>query len=117
MDGNYVTSTSSSSSSSGSSSSCSSSSSSGRSSSSSNPPTKYMKTNLLYTITFNNTHIVDMQLVSGCQEKVCANRTGYSEMLLGILQNMFNPSLDPTRPDGSELLTFSYGGQCIPRVL
>ena len=38
-------------------------------------------------------------------------------MLLGILQNMFNPSVDPTRPDGSELFTFSYGDQDIPRVL
>ena len=28
---------------------------------------------------------------------------------MGILQNMVNPSLSPTRPDGSELPTFSYG--------
>ena len=36
---------------------------------------------------------------------------------MGILQNMFNPSLDPIRHDGSELPTFSYGGEGIPRVL
>ena len=30
---------------------------------------------------------------------------------------MVNPSLDPTRPNGSELPTFSYGGEGIPRVL
>ena len=38
-------------------------------------------------------------------------------MLLGILQNMVNPSLAPTQPEGSELPTFSYGGEGIPRVL
>ena len=38
-------------------------------------------------------------------------------ILPGILQNMVNPSLDPTQPDGSELSTFSYRGECIPRVL
>ena len=37
--------------------------------------------------------------------------------LLGILQNMVNPSLAPTQPDGSEFPTFSYGGEGIPRVL
>ena len=37
--------------------------------------------------------------------------------LLGILQNMVNPSLAPTQPEGSELPTFSYGGEGIPRVL
>ena len=36
---------------------------------------------------------------------------------LGILQNMVNPSLAPTQPEGSELPTFSYGGEGIPRVL
>ena len=37
--------------------------------------------------------------------------------LLGILQNMVNPSLAPTQPEGSELPTISYGGEGIPRVL
>ena len=32
-------------------------------------------------------------------------------LLLGILQNKVCPFLDPTRPDGSELSTFSYGGE------
>ena len=36
---------------------------------------------------------------------------------LGILQNMVNPSLAPTQPEGSELSTFSYGDEDIPRVL
>ena len=40
-----------------------------------------------------------------------------SLMVLGILQNMVNPSLAPTQPEGSELPTFSYGGEGIPRVL
>ena len=30
---------------------------------------------------------------------------------------MVNPSLAPTQPEGSELPTFSYGGEGIPRVL
>ena len=30
---------------------------------------------------------------------------------------MVKPSLDSTQPDGSELPTFSYGGEGIPRVL
>ena len=38
-------------------------------------------------------------------------------LLLGILQNMVNPSLTPTQPEGSELPTFSYGGESMPRVL
>ena len=38
-------------------------------------------------------------------------------MPLGILQNMVNPSLAPTQPEGSELPTFSYGGEGISRVL
>ena len=33
---------------------------------------------------------------------------------MGILQNMVNPSLDPTRPEGLELPTFSYGVKVIP---
>ena len=37
--------------------------------------------------------------------------------LVGILQNMVNPYLAPTQPEGSELSTFSYGGEGIPRVL
>ena len=36
---------------------------------------------------------------------------------MGILQNMVNPSLAPTQPEGSELPTFGYGGEGIPRVL
>ena len=36
---------------------------------------------------------------------------------MGILQNMVNPSLGPTQPEGSELPTFRYGGESIPRVL
>ena len=36
---------------------------------------------------------------------------------LGILQNMVIPSLAPTQPEGSELPTFSSGGEGIPRVL
>ena len=40
-----------------------------------------------------------------------------SQELLGILQNMVNPSLAPTQTEGSELPTFSYGGEGIPRVL
>ena len=36
---------------------------------------------------------------------------------LGILQNMVNPSLAPTQSEVSELPTFSYGGEGIPRVL
>ena len=36
---------------------------------------------------------------------------------MGILQIMVNLSPDPTRPDGSELPIFSYGGEGIPRVL
>ena len=39
------------------------------------------------------------------------------KILLGILQNMVNPSLAPTQPEGSELPTFIYGGEGIPRVL
>ena len=31
--------------------------------------------------------------------------------VMGILQNMGNPSLDPTPPDGSELPNSSYGGE------
>ena len=34
----------------------------------------------------------------------------------GFLQIMVNLSPDPTRPDGSELPIFSYGGEGIPRV-
>ena len=41
----------------------------------------------------------------------------YVAVLLGILQNMVNPSLAPTQPEGSELPTFIYGGEGIPRVL
>ena len=37
--------------------------------------------------------------------------------LVGILQNIVNPSLAPTQPEGSELPTFSYGDEGIPRVL
>ena len=36
---------------------------------------------------------------------------------VGILQNMVNPSLAPTRPEESELPTFRYGGESIHRVL
>ena len=36
---------------------------------------------------------------------------------MGILQNMVNPSLAPTQPEGSELPTLSYGGEGIPRAL
>ena len=36
---------------------------------------------------------------------------------VGILQNMVNPSLAPTQPEGSELPSFSYGGEGIPRAL
>ena len=36
---------------------------------------------------------------------------------VGILQNMVNPSLAPTQPEGLELPTFTYGGEGIPRVL
>ena len=32
---------------------------------------------------------------------------------MGILQIMVNLSPDPTRPDGSELPTFRYGGEGI----
>ena len=39
------------------------------------------------------------------------------DTLMGILQNMVNPSLAPNQPEGSELPTFSYGGEGIPRVL
>ena len=35
---------------------------------------------------------------------------------MGILQNMVNPSLSPTQPEGSELPTISDGGEGIPRV-
>ena len=38
-------------------------------------------------------------------------------LVTGILQNMVNPSLAPPQPEGSELPTFSYGGEGIPRVL
>ena len=41
----------------------------------------------------------------------------YCRSLVGILQIMVNLSPDPTRPGGSELPTFSYGGEGIPRVL
>ena len=37
--------------------------------------------------------------------------------LEGILQNMVNPSLTPTQPEGSESPTFSYGGEGIPRAV
>ena len=37
--------------------------------------------------------------------------------IMGILQNMVNPSLAPTQPEGSELPTISYGGEGILRVL
>ena len=43
--------------------------------------------------------------------------TGEEHLLMGILQNMVNPSLAPTQPEGSELPTFSYGGEGITRVL
>ena len=36
---------------------------------------------------------------------------------MGIWQNMVNPSLVPTQPEGSELPTFGYGGEGIPRGL
>ena len=36
---------------------------------------------------------------------------------MGILKIMVNLSPDPTRPDGSELPIFSYGGEGILRVL
>ena len=36
---------------------------------------------------------------------------------LGILQNIVNPYLDPTRPEGLELLTLGYGGEGIPWAL
>ena len=39
------------------------------------------------------------------------------ELPLGILQNMVNPSLALTQPEGSELPTISYGGEGIPCVL
>ena len=35
----------------------------------------------------------------------------------GFYKNMVNPSRAPTQPEGSELPTFSYGGEGIPRVL
>ena len=38
-------------------------------------------------------------------------------LLVGILQNMVNPYLAPTQTEGSELPTFCYGGEGIPRVL
>ena len=41
----------------------------------------------------------------------------FPDLLVGILQIMVNLSTDPTRPGGSELPTFSYGGEGIPRVL
>ena len=40
----------------------------------------------------------------------------WATMTVGILQNMVNPSLAPTQPEGSEFPTFSYGGEGIPRV-
>ena len=42
---------------------------------------------------------------------------GVTGQPVGILQNMVNPSLAPTQPEGSELPTFGYGGESIPRVL
>ena len=44
-------------------------------------------------------------------------RQSGSYKLVGILQNMVNPSLTPTQPEGLELPTFIYGGEGIPRVL
>ena len=40
-----------------------------------------------------------------------------SRLPVGILQIMVNPSLEPTRPDGSELHTCSYGCEGLLRVL
>ena len=52
-----------------------------------------------------------------CQEWARAVLGRSQAGLLGILQNMVNPSLAPTQPEGSELPTISYGGEGIPRVL
>ena len=43
--------------------------------------------------------------------------TDFTIQSVGILQNMVNPSLSPTPPEGSELPTVSYGGEGVPRVL
>ena len=53
-------------------------------------------------------------LCISCLPVYCIPRSG---LLMGILQNMVNPSLAPTQPEGSELPTFSYGGEGISRVL
>ena len=50
-------------------------------------------------------------------DKNLVNTNGDDTLSMGILQIMVNLSPDPTRPGGSELPTFSYGGEGIPRVL
>ena len=55
-----------------------------------------------------------------CGDKIFELPHGHHRIfriLLGILQIMVNLSPDPTGPGGSELPTFSYGGEGIPRVL
>ena len=47
----------------------------------------------------------------------CDIRFQWNQGNIGDSTNMVNPSLDPTRPDGSELPTFSYGGEGVPRAL
>ena len=61
-------------------------------------------------------------LLSGVKPDPMVGSDRYTEPIpvkcpVGILQNMVNPSLAPTQPEGSELPTFSYGGEGIPHVL
>ena len=57
--------------------------------------------------------IVAQQMTYSIVSRAIRHRT----ISLGILQNMVNPSLAPTQPEGSELPTISYRGEGIPRVL
>ena len=59
-----------------------------------------------------------IDLINNCMQLTCIpSKKPNIEVLLGILQNMVNASLTPTQPEGSELPTFRYGGEGIPRVL
>ena len=59
-----------------------------------------------------------VDLINNCMQLTCIpSKKPNIEVLVGILQNMVNPSLTPTQPEGSELPTFRYGGEGIPRVL
>ena len=80
------------------------------------PPKKKKKTKktLICALQYDNTSIETM---CNRPSQYSMGQAMFAHVLLGILQIMVNLSPDPTRPGGSELPTFSYGGEGIPRVL